>query len=617
MKKAIVLFLFIQLLAEDTCAQIEHVEPLNWWVNMKSQELQLMVHGKDVGYYKPDIKYPGVTVVSSHPGDSKNYLFINLKISPQAQAGQINIRFLYEGKVAYIHKYELLRRQKPAEAFKGFSSADVIYLITPDRFVNGDSTNDIVDSMREKTVNRAKEGARHGGDIRGIINSLDYLQEMGFTAIWPQPMLENNMAAYSYHGYAITNSYRVDPRFGTLEEYKELASKAAAKGIKLIFDDVVNHSGSNYWWMKDLPFKNWVNFPDSVVITNHKRTVNQDPYASGYDRSLMNKGWFDYTMPDLNNANPYMAKYLVQRSIWWIETLQLGGIRQDTYPYSDKQFLKNWSCAIMREYPNFNIVGEEWSLNPLITSYWQNGQKNKDGYSNCLKTMMDFPLLDALVKALLDKEENKYNNGFNVVYESLANDFIYPDPENIMVFGDNHDMDRIYTQLGNDVGLTKMAMTFLLTIRGIPQVYYGTEILAENAAHRGNHGFIRTDFPGGWAGDKTDAFTGSGLRADQKEFQGWMKKMLNWRKNNDIIAHGKLMHFAPDKGVYTFFRYDKSKMVMVIFNNNLKGVDLGTKKFAELLKDKNSAKDVISGRQFSLTENIALPAKTAVVLEIN
>jgi glycosidase len=606
------------LLFIPSLAQVSRVDPANWWVGMKDPRLQLMVYGNGIGETVPRIRYSGVTVKKVHKADSRNYLFIDLNVEPNTKPGTLTIEFLREGRVAHEFSYSLLPRRKPADAYQGFSSADVICLITPDRFVNGDETNDIINGMRENAIDRSSPGARHGGDIRGIINSLGYLADMGFTAIWPQPMLENDMKAYSYHGYAITDHYKVDPRFGTLDEYRELAQKASSKGIKLIFDGVVNHIGSNHWWMKDKPFRDWLNFPDSLVLTNHRRTVNQDPYASGYDRNLMSNGWFDVTMPDMNNRNPFMAEYLIQHTIWWTETLQLGGIRQDTYGYSDKEFLRKWSCRMMQEYPNFNIVGEEWSLNPLVTSYWQQGKKNADGYESCLRTVMDFPLQSALVRGLLEKEERYgFDRGLGRLYEALANDFVYPRPGDILVFGDNHDMDRIFTQLGNDIALTKMAMTFLLTVRGIPQVYYGTEILMQNSAHPNDHGVIRSDLPGGWKADTASVFTGKGLSAGQQEMQTFLRRLLNWRKSSEAIAKGRTMHFAPFNGVYVYFRYTDIACVMVIMNKNNAAVQVDTKRFEEILGTRSSGYDVMTGRTLSLKDPINIPARTATVLTLN
>lgn len=589
---------------------------MNWWIGMKDPSLQLMVNGEGIGNTVPVINYSGVRITGFKKGDSDNYLFINLHINAKTNPGRFIISFSKNGKKIQDFPYELKSRTIQPTSIKGFDSRDVICLITPDRFANGDTSNDVVSGMLEKSVNQSNQGGRHGGDIRGIINQLDYLKDMGYTAIWPQPLLENDMPSYSYHGYAITNHYKVDPRFGTLDEYIELSSKAKSKGIKLIFDAILNHIGSSHWWMNDLPFKDWLNYPDTKLQTTHIRTVNQDPNASQYDRDLMTRGWFVETMPDLNGANPYLSTYLIQNTIWWIETLQLGGIRLDTYGYSMKKLLDDWTCRIMKEYPNFNIVGEEWSLNPLITSYWQSGKKNHDGYTGCLGSTMDFPLQSALVEALKQKDRTIWGKGLHILYESLANDFIYANPNQLLVFGDNHDMDRIYTQLGNDLALTKMAMTCLLTLRGIPQVYYGTEVLLNNTSHPGDHGYIRADMPGGWNTDKVNAFEMKSLSTDQMNMQAYLKKLLNWRKNSKAVTSGKTLHFAPFNDIYVYFRHFGNEKVMVIMNRNEKIVKVDPKRFAEIIKNDSKAVDIFSNAIFDITNSFEVPPKTTLVLEI-
>jgi len=618
--KVIKLFSFIVLvnfICVNSFAQINHVEPLNWFVGMKNPNLQLLINGNNIGETVPQINYPGVTIKKVSKADSKNYLFIDLLVAKTAKPGIMGIRFKKDGKELYTYPYELKIREQDAAQFKGFNSSDAIYLLVPDRFANGDSSNDVVAGMRESIIDRSFPGGRHGGDIRGIINNLDYIKDMGFTAIWPTPMLENDMPAYSYHGYSITDHYKVDPRYGTLEEYKELSFKAKQKGLKLIFDEVLNHTGSNYWWMNDLPFKNWLNFPDKYTQSNHRRTTNQDMYASQYDKDLFFKGWFDKTMPDMNGQNPFMANYLIQSTIWWIETLQLGGVRQDTYGYSDKTFLKDWSCAIMNEYPNFSLVGEEWSTNPLITSYWQRGKKNHDGYAGCLNTVMDFPLQAALLQSLNGEEGESYNSAFTKLYEALANDFVYPNPSQIMLMGDNHDMNRLFMQLKQDVALTKMALVYLSTIRGIPQIFYGTEVLMDNTPNHKNDGLIRSDFPGGWKGDKTNGFTGEGLSADQQSVQIYLKQLLNWRKKNPVISNGQTLHFAPYDGLYVYFRYNKEKTVMVVMNKNDKEVSVDTNRFVEILKGRTNALDVLSNKRVDIKSGISVNPKSATIFEIN
>lgn len=608
----VIFLFFISMVAAN--AQSLRVEPMNWWVGMKNQQLQLMVYGEGIGSSTPILAYPGVKLEKVHKAESPDYLFLDLRINAGTKPGSFNIRFNKKGSTVANYIYQLAARNKERAAVKGFSPADVVYLITPDRFANGDPSNDVVEGMREKKINRTNDYGRHGGDIRGMINNLDYIASMGFTAIWPTPILENDMPNASYHGYAITDFYKVDPRFGTLEEYKELADKARQKGLKLIFDGVVNHTGSQYWWMKNLPFKNWINYPDSIRITNHRRTVHQDLYASASDRELMVKGWFVRQMPDMNQDNPYLSTYLIQNSIWWVETLGLAGIRQDTYPYSQKKFLEQWSCQIMNEYPGFSIVGEEWSTNPVIAAYWQKGKPNTTGYNGCLKSTMDFPIQSALMQALTEPES--WDKGLVKLYEALANDFVYASPKDLLVFGDNHDMDRVFTSLKKNPELMQMAMSYLLTIRGIPQIYYGTELLMENSAKPGDHGLIRSDFPGGWTEDTLNGFTGAGLTAEQLAAQSYLKKLLNWRKNKSVIHSGKTLHFGPANGVYVYFRYTEKETVMVILNKNAGPTGLHTDRFAEILKGKKTAMDVIRGNQYPLSEELIIPGRSALILEL-
>ena len=619
MRTRIAIFLIAACYNFQVIAQIQHIEPLNWWVGMTNPELQLLVNGNEIGTMVPQLSYPGVTIKRYAKGDSKNYLFIDLIISNTAKPGNLIIRFNQNGKERLRFSYPLLKRMYPGAAYKGFDAADAICLIMPDRFANGDYSNDVILGMRENKVNRTLPGGRHGGDIRGIINNLDYLKRMGFTAIWPTPMKENDMPAYSYHGYAITNHFKVDPRYGTLDEYKELSAQLRKRDMKLIFDEVLNHSGSFYWWMNDLPFKDWLNFPPPHPYTasNHQRTVNQDIHASNYDKVIWSKGWFDKTMPDMNGTNKFVANYLIQNTIWWIETLQLGGIRQDTYGYSDKEFLRKWSCRIISEYPNLSLVGEEWSTNPLITSYWQKGKQNHDGYTSCLTTVMDFPIQTALIQSLNSDVEEKNPPAFSKLYEALANDFIYPDPNHILVMADNHDMDRLYMQLNQNIQLTKMALTYICTIRGIPQLFYGTEILMDNSPHHKNDGIIRSDFPGGWKEDTVNAFTGAGLNEKQLEMQNYVKKLLNWRKQNPVLANGKLLHFAPFDGHYVYFRYNHEKTIMVIMNKNNKSTNVETKRFEEILGKFKTARNIFTNEIVDLKDGIAVNPLTAAVLEIN
>lgn len=597
---------------------IERVEPPHWWTGLNNSHLQLLVKEEGIGNAVAEISQKGVTIKKVTKGDSPNYLFIDLEISKDVEPGKFNIVFRLGNGGTKTLTYELKKRNTPSTDYVGFNSSDVIYLITPDRFANGDPKNDIVPYLREKTIDRKHDYARHGGDIKGITQHLDYIDAMGFTAIWPTPLLTNDMQQSSYHGYAMTDFYQVDPRFGTLGDYKELADKARERNIKLIMDQVANHCGSKHWWMKDLPFKDWLNYQGnyennkSIPNSNHRRTSNQDPYASKKDREEMTAGWFVDAMPDLNQRNPFMAKYIIQNSIWWIETLGLGGIRQDTYPYPDKEFMAQWAGAIMAEYPNFSIVGEEWSYNPLLIAYWQKGNNNKDGYNSNLRSTMDFSMQKLIVEAI--REEEKWDTGFVKIYEGLANDFAYATPKDIVAFLDNHDMDRAYTQFDEDLTHTKMGLGYLLMLPRIPQLYYGTEILMQNSAKPGDHGLIRTDFPGGWDGDPINAFTGLGLSEEQLDMQSYLKKILNYRKNSQAIQEGKTVHFAPSNGVYLLFRILGDETVCIILNKNKESYTLDLSPFTEIGLDGKTMRDIISNTTLVWKDRITLKSKGAAIL---
>lgn len=617
---------------------LTRVEPPNWWVGMKDNELQLLVKHSNIGEFTPEINYPGVSIKKVHKAKSSNYLFIDLKISKSSKAGKFDIVFKSENKDNKSHTYELKNRDLPSEDYVGFDSSDVIYLITPDRFANANPDNDVFDYLNEKTIDRTDDYARHGGDIEGISNQLDYISEMGFTAIWPMPLLTNNMHESSYHGYAITDLYQIDPRFGTLDEYKELSKSMNEKGMKLIMDQVANHCGLEHWWMKDLPFEDWVNYQadyeklpvpveemrkpngeydwdrlsQHFTNSNHRRTTNQDAYASEIDKKGNSNGWFVPFMPDLNQKNPFMATYIIQNSIWWIETAQLGGIRQDTYPYPDKNFMSDWAGAIMNEYPNFSIVGEEWSLNPLLIAYWQDGHQNNDGYDSNLKMTMDFAMQKNIVDAL--NENESWDRGLVKIYEGLANDFGYTSPKDIMIFPDNHDMSRVFTQLKGDIPNTKMALATMLMLPRTPQIYYGTEILMNDFERPGDHGLIRSDFPGGWEGDTINAFTGEGLTSDQIEMQSFLKSILNYRKTSKAIQEGKTMHFSPFMGTYLLFRTYKDETVVMILNKSNEPLTIDLKRYTEMGLDGKTLRNVISGESFVWDNSIAFSQRGVTIL---
>ena len=592
---------------------------------MKNDDLQLLIHHPNISEYTPEINYTGISIKKVTPSEkSNNYLFVDIIIAENTSAGKFDITFKKENSENLVHTYELKSRVKTAEDYKGFDSSDAIYLITPDRFTNADESNDKLPNLKDQSVDRTDGYKRHGGDLQGIINGVDYISNLGFTAVWPTPVLINDMPQGSYHGYAITDYYQVDPRFGTLEDYKNLSKKLQDKGMKLIMDQVANHCGLEHWWMKDLPFSDWVNhqknYEDNIdnwnykknIGSNHRRTTNQDSYASESDRKGNNEGWFVASMPDLNQRNPFMAAYIIQNSIWWIETLGLGGIRQDTYPYPDKEFMSNWAGAIMNEYPNFSIVGEEWSYNPLLVGYWQKGAKNKDGYESNLKSSMDFPMQKAIIDGI--NEIESWDKGLVKLYEGLANDFHYATPKDIMAFLDNHDKSRIYTEVKEDATKAKMALSYLFVLPRIPQMYYGTEILMDDTANPGDHGLIRTDFPGGWKDDKVNAFSGQGLTAQQKEMQSFITKLLNYRKNSKAIHEGKTTHFAPFMGTYFLFRSLEDETIVHIINKNDEPITIDLKRYTEVGLDGKKLKNIISGEEMIWNDAIELKEKGSIIL---
>ncbi|WP_372775880.1 alpha-amylase family glycosyl hydrolase, partial [Mangrovibacterium sp.] len=434
-----------------------------------------------------------------------------------------------------------------------------------------------------------------------------------FTAVWLNPVLENNMTRTSYHGYSTTDFYKVDPRYGSNDEYLELSKDLKKRGMKLIMDMIFNHCGSEHWWMDDLPMHDWINSYPNWKVTSHRRTVNQDPHASEVDKKAMADGWFVETMPDLNQRNSFMATYLIQNSIWWIEYVGLDGIRQDTWPYPDKQMMAEWTKRVLEEYPHFNIVGEEWSLNPAIVSYWQKGKVNSDGYECYLPSLMDFPLQNAAARAL--NHDKSFDQGMVELYEALSNDFQYPDADNLVIFPDNHDMSRFYTQVGEDVNKLKLGVAYFLTTRGIPQIYYGTEVLMSNTGTE-DHGIIRTDYPGGWPNDAVNAFSGEGLSDAQKDMQNYLRTIQNWRKNKSVIHNGRMIHFVPDNEVYVYFRMNDDETVMVILNKNSEDQVIATDRFSEVMHGCTKGKEVISSKQLTNLSSISIPAESAMIIEL-
>ncbi len=615
MKKLFFILLFV---TTTIFAQIEKIEPAFWWSGMQNTSLQLLCYGKNIAQYDVAIS-DTISILNIRKTENPNYLFITINtenIAPRT----FEIQFLKKGKVKFSRPYELKQRRKNAALRKGFDASDVIYLIMPDRFANGNPNNDSQPEMSEK-ANRNFSGGRHGGDIQGIINHLDYIKELGATALWSTPLLEDNEPTYSYHGYAQSNLYKIDPRYGSNKDYQQLAAALHQRDMKLIMDYVTNHWGSKHWMIQDLPTADWIhNWPhgeNGFQRSNYRMTTQYDPNVSQQDAQACMNGWFDTSMPDMNQQNPLLLKYITQNAIWWIEYANLDGFRVDTYSYNDKEAIAKWTKAIMDEYPNFNIVGEVWMHSQAQISYWQKDSKIGaiDSYNSNLPSVMDFTLHDA-VTTVFNEEQPTWYNGMIKVYENFVNDFLYPNPNNILVFAGNHDTNRINEIYQNDIQKYKLALTLIATVRGIPQLYYGDEIGMLGNKEKNGDGDIRKDFPGGWHNDPINAFSDKGRTEIQKEYFNFTKKILNWRKNTNVIHTGKTMQFLPENNVYVYVRYNDTQKVMVIINNNPQAQELQLSRFAEILKNSTSGIDIISGNTVPLKSKLKVKGKSSLIIEM-
>lgn len=613
------LFLLIALcslmITTNAKIEIKKIDPTNWYVGMKDASLQLMAYGTNIRNAEVTTNYPNVRIDSLVRLDSPNYLLIYLNLK-DAQAGTMNIDFKI-GKQTTTVKYALLNREMSGDERKGFDNSDVLYMLMPDRFANGNPKNDIVKGMQDQLCNRNEPSLRHGGDIAGIMQHLDYFTDLGVTALWFTPVLENDRPAdggkYStYHGYATTDYYRVDPRFGTNADYKALTDACHKRGLKVVMDMIFNHCGDYHIWNKDVPAKDWFNSPNYALQTSYKLTPVLDPYASKIDKAETVDGWFVRSMPDLNQRNPHVMKYLIQNSIWWIETVGIDGIRMDTYPYADRKAMADWMKRINLEYPNFNTVGETWVTEPAYTAAWQKDSKltNENSY---LKTVMDFAFFDRLSMAK-NEETDDWWKGFNRIYNVLCYDYLYPNPASVMAFIENHDTDR-FLENGKDTTLAlKQAYALLLTMRRIPQLYYGTEILM-NGTKEVTDGNVRKDFPGGFPGDKANKFTRKGRTAAENAMFDWTARLLHWRKGNDVIVHGKQIQFIPWHGIYVVTRQYNGRTVMTVINGRNTSGKLEVKRYAEIIGNNTTAHDVCTGESVSLSADVPLKARQTMVLE--
>lgn len=601
--------------AKPSSPQINSVEPPYWWTGMANDTLQIMLSGPRIGLTETSMKpYEGVSLIESVRLDSPNYLLLYLTVSDTAKPGVLDFTFS-DGKKKAALRYELKERSKAVKA-QGFDASDVLYLIMPDRFARAGATTDAEASRGLEyavEVDRADLNARHGGNIAGMEQHLGYIDSLGVTAIWVNPVLENDMPGGSYHGYATTDYYRIDPRFGTNGQWRDFVGKAHDRGIKVVMDMIFNHSGSNHRWMKDMPSRDWYNFPDSAVTTNFRLSTLHDPYVSDYDKKRTVDGWFVTAMPDLNQRNPHLRRYLSQNSIWWIEDSGIDGIRMDTYPYADERAMASWIDDVMAEYPGFNIVGECWYGNEGGEAYWQRGSKVNPNGDPRLPTVMDFVLSIKARDAF--KGQTDRLEGLNTIYDHLALDYLFPDPTHILTFLDNHDTDRFLLEEPDDLGWWKQAITFLLTSRGIPQIYYGTELLMNGTRAAGGDGNVRRDMPGGFPGDKTDAFTAAGRTDKQNEAFDFIQKLLQWRRGNEPIARGSLKHFMPENGLYVYQRRSGDKEVTVILNGNDSPVTTTMERTLEILPYGSQRRDMLTGETVTISPEMTFSPRQILILE--
>ncbi|MEH6704606.1 MAG: glycoside hydrolase family 13 protein [Galbibacter orientalis] len=603
-----IVFVFLSVSLQ---AQIKKIEPPFWWSGMQKTELQLMVYGDNISSLTPEID--GLEIKEVKKTENPNYLFVTIE-TENASAKNYTINFKKGKKIVDSKEYALKSRRENSANRKGFDSSDMIYLVMPDRFANGDPTNDSNSALTEK-ANREEQGGRHGGDIDGIIQHLDYIENLGATAIWSTPLCEDNDAKYSYHTYAQSDVYKIDARYGTNEDYKKLGSELHKREMKLIMDYVVNHWGVEHWMIKDLPTYDWIHQFPGYAQTNYRMSTQMDPNASEIDYKMCMDGWFVKTMPDLNQQNPLVLNYLIQNAIWWIEYANLDGFRVDTYSYNDKEGVATWTKAIMDEYPNFNIVGEIWLHDQAQIAYWQKDSKVGaiQNYNTHLPSVMDFTLHDA-VTSVFNEENPSWDKGTIQLYENFVNDFLYPDIDNILVFAENHDTGRI-NQIYENIEDYKLVMTLMATVRGIPQLYYGSEIGMKGDKGKGD-GDIRRDFPGGWEGDSNNAFLSSGRTATQNEYFNFTSKLFNWRKNKKVIHSGKTTQYLPENEVYVYFRSNENQTVMVVVNNSSENRSLDLSRFKENLKEAKQGKDIISEKNFSLEEKLEIAGKTSYIIEV-
>jgi glycosidase len=610
----LLLLIAVFLRAENTI----NVYPTHWWVGMKNPKLQLMVHGDhDLPAQKVSINHPGILIKAVHQPENKHYLFIDLEVGRSVPAGNYQLSLSDGTRI----RYELKTRANGKGIHQGVRSNDLIYLIMPDRFSNGDPSNDSYPDLLDNGSDRNDPYVRHGGDLAGLEKKLDYLKDLGITAVWMTPIQENNMPKMQegpwvmsgYHGYWITNHYKVDKRFGGNEAYRKLVSSAHQKGIKIIQDAVYNHIGSYHHTVLDLPMKDWLNQWPSYTGSNHREELFTDPYASTLEKKIMIGGWFVPHLPDLNLANPYCANYVIQSNIWSTEEFGIDGWRVDTYKYCDEKFLNDINAALLKEFPNITVFGEAWTNSVPASAYFTQNNINAP-FKHQIKGVTDFPLSNAIYDAL--NQPFGWNEGVSKLYTTLSQDFLYKDPMTNCIFLDNHDMNRFFSMVGEDMNKYKMGLGLLLTTRGIPQVYYGTEILMKNYKDP-NDAAVRKDFPGGWQSDSLDKFNSTNLNSKEKEAYDFFKKLAQFRKSSPAITSGKLKQFIPQNGVYVYFRIHQNQKLMCILNTGMDNASISMEKYYEELISVKKMLNVISGEVSEFSNKITVPGKSFQLFELN
>ena len=602
----------------QTAASIDRVNPTNWWVGMKNPGVQVLIHGPGAGTLAYSINYPGVKLVKSNTVENPNYAFLDLTIAPTAKPGRVQI-IGRKGSQTVTQSWEI-RARDHAPKGQGVTAADFIYLAMPDRFANGDPTNDKFADMRDPNMDRANPFLRHGGDLQGAAQRLPYLKDLGVTAVWFTPVLENNQPLTneggtmraSYHGYGFTDQYNVDRRLGGNAAYKSYVQQAHAAGLKVVQDAVYNHVGNTHWFLQDLPMKSWLHQWPTYTNTTYRYQSITDPHGAPSDRKVTLDGWFVPFLPDLNQGNPYVANYLIENAIWSVENFGIDAWRIDTYMYNDQPFMNRCNAALLAEYPRIHIYGESSVNNVVDQAYYTRNTIGFPFKSNQPGTL-DFVLESAMLDAL--RQPISYDGGVQRFYQTLAQDAVYQDPTKLVTFLDNHDHNRFLSEIGDDLDKYKMGLTWLLTTRGIPSLYYGTEILMKNFKDP-TDAEVRRDFPGGWPGDKEDKFTAAGRSARENEAFGFVRKLATYRRDHPVLHTGKLMQYLPDNGLYVYFRYDATGTVMVASNTSDKPATLATARFVERLNGFTKARNVLTGESLNSIANLALPAKTAVVLEL-